>query len=182
MNIIQAKARKLSPVKAADSRKRVTILGSTGSVGTQTIDLIQRDPSKYKVVALTARRNLAKLVEQARQFQPEMVVVADESKYEEVKTALNGTRINVAAGAAAIVEAAEMDSDWVMSAIVGAAGLPGTLAAVKRGAVVAFANKETLVCAGPLMMTLGRSSCRWTASITPFGRCLSLIARIPSHA
>jgi 1-deoxy-D-xylulose-5-phosphate reductoisomerase len=85
---------------------------------------------------------------------PELVVIADESQYRALKDALADTNIAVAAGAKAVVEAAEAESDWVMSAIVGAAGLPGTLAATRRGATIAFANKETLVCAGPLMMKL----------------------------
>jgi 1-deoxy-D-xylulose-5-phosphate reductoisomerase len=141
-------------IAVAPRRRRVTILGSTGSVGCQTIDLISRAPEQYDVVALTAQKNVAKLAEQARLLKPEMVVIADESRYAALKEALAGTNIAVAAGAQAIVEAAEADSDWVMSAIVGAAGLPGTLAAAKRGKVIAFANKETLVCAGPLMMKL----------------------------
>ena len=87
-------------------------------------------------------------------MKPELAVIADESQYQALKEALAGTNIAVAAGAKAVVEAAEADSDWVMSAIVGAAGLPGTLAAARRGATIAFANKETLVCAGPLMMKL----------------------------
>jgi len=140
--------------KPIPARRRVAILGSTGSVGCQTIDLISRAPEKYEVVALTANKNIKLLVEQARLLNPEFVVVADESQYQALKDALAGTNIAVAAGAAAVVEAAESDSDWVMSAIVGAAGLPGTLAAAKRGVTVAFANKETLVCAGPLMMKL----------------------------
>jgi 1-deoxy-D-xylulose-5-phosphate reductoisomerase len=134
--------------------RRVTILGSTGSVGTQTIDLITRQPDQYQVVALTARQNVKLLAEQARLLRPELVVIADDSQYQALKDALAGTTIAVAAGAKAVIEAAEADADWVMSAIVGAAGLPGTLAAVRRGATVAFANKETLVCAGPLMMEL----------------------------
>lgn len=141
-------------IKVKSQKKRVAILGSTGSVGCQTIDLIERDPQKYEVVALTALKNVAKLVEQARTLKPELVVIADESKYQELKAALADTNIVVAAGAKAVVEAAQADSEWVMSAIVGAAGLPGTLAAAKRGATIAFANKETLVCAGPLMMKL----------------------------
>jgi len=149
--MIEATAKKLAPVK---TRKRVTILGSTGSVGAQTIDLIQRAPEAYDVVALTAHKNVEKLVEQAKLLKPELVVIADESQYAALKTALAGTNIAVAAGAQAVIEAAQTDSDWVMSAIVGAAGLPGTLAAARRGAVIAFANKETLVCAGPLMMKL----------------------------
>lgn len=151
MSIIQAKPKQR--LKAGPCR-RVTILGSTGSVGCQTIDLISRAPKKYEVVALTAKKNVAKLIEQARLLKPELAVIADESLYQILKDALADTNIAVAAGAQAVVEAAEADSDWVMAAIVGAAGLPATLAAAKRGAIVAFANKETLVCAGPLMMRL----------------------------
>jgi len=136
------------------SKRRVTILGSTGSVGCQTIDLITRNPEKYEVVALTANKNIDKLIEQARLLSPELVVVGDESHYQSVKDALANTNIAVGAGAKAIIEAASADADWVMSAIVGTAGLPGTLAAARRGKTVAFANKETLVCAGPLMMQL----------------------------
>ncbi len=132
----------------------VTILGSTGSVGTQTIDLITRQPEKYQVVALSANTNVKLLVEQARLLNPQCVVIANDTKYAEAKDALADTDITVMAGAGAVVEAAEMDSDWVMTAIVGAAGLPSTLAAARRGMKVAFANKETLVCAGPLMMDL----------------------------
>ncbi|HBM91075.1 MAG TPA: 1-deoxy-D-xylulose-5-phosphate reductoisomerase [Rhodospirillaceae bacterium] len=134
--------------------RRVTILGSTGSVGTQTIDLISREPEKYQVVALSANTNVKLLVEQARLLKPQCVVIADDTKYAETKEALSDTNITVAAGAESVVDAAEMDSDWVMAAIVGAAGLPSTLAAARRGIKVAFANKETLVCAGPLMMDL----------------------------
>ena len=145
-----------APLKKSTARakKRVTILGSTGSVGCQTIDLVSRSPEAYEVVALTAHRNVAKLVEQARALHPELVVIADESQYQALKSALADTNIAVAAGAKAVEDAAAGDSDWVMSAIVGAAGLPGTLAAARRGATIAFANKETLVCAGPLMMKL----------------------------
>jgi len=139
---------------AASTRRRVAILGSTGSVGTQTLDLISRAPDKYQVVALTAHTNVQRLSEQAHALKPELVVIADETKYQELKEAVADLNIEVAAGAAAVVEAAERDSDWVMAAIVGAAGLPSTLAAAKRGTKVAFANKETLVCAGPLMMDL----------------------------
>ncbi len=147
-----AQAVKTKPTTAP--RRRVTILGSTGSVGCQTIDLIARDPGKYQVVALTARQNVAKLVEQARLLNPEMAVIADENRYQELKDALADTKIAVSAGAEAVVDAAEADAEWVMAAIVGAAGLPSTMAAARRGAMVAFANKETLVCAGPLMMKL----------------------------
>ncbi|KAA0581244.1 1-deoxy-D-xylulose-5-phosphate reductoisomerase [Azospirillum sp. B21] len=130
----------------------VTILGSTGSVGTQTVDLVSRDPERFPVEALTANRNATLLAKQARDLNARLAVVADPSAYAELKDLLSGTGIEVAAGAAAVAHAAERPADWVMSAIVGAAGLEPTLAAVRRGAIVAFANKETLVCAGSLMM------------------------------
>lgn len=144
----------LKAARALSTRKRISILGSTGSIGCQTIDLILRNPQAYDIVALTANRNLPLLVEQAKQLKPELVVIGDESQYQALKDALTGTNIAVAAGSKAIEEAAAAESDWVMSAIVGAAGLPGTLAAARRGATIAFANKETLVCAGPLMMQM----------------------------
>ncbi len=134
--------------------RRIAILGSTGSVGSQTIDLISRAPEKYHVVALTAKSNVKRLAEQALALKPELVVVSEEAKYQELKEALAGTKIEVAAGADAVTEAAARDSDWIMAAIVGAAGLPSTLAAAKRGKAIAFANKETLVCAGPIMMDM----------------------------
>ena len=142
---------KIQPVAA---RRKIAILGSTGSVGQQTIDLITRAPEAYETIALTANKNIAKLVEQAKILRPHLAVVADDTQYQALKDALSGTGITAAAGAQAVVEAAQMDSDWVMSAILGAAGLPGTLAAARRGVTIAFANKETLVCAGSLMMKL----------------------------
>lgn len=138
----------------AEHPRSVAVLGSTGSVGTQTIDLLVREPEKYHVVALSANKNVKLLAEQTRQLNPEMVVIADESKYQDLKDALSGHKVEICAGAQAVVDAAQRPSDWVMAAIVGAAGLPSTLAAARRGAMVAFANKETLVCAGPLMMDL----------------------------
>lgn len=131
--------------------RRVTILGSTGSVGCNTIDLIERNPGAFEVEALTANKNVKLLAEQARRLKPQMAVVADPALYGELKAALAGTNIAVAAGPEALVEAAERPASWVMSAIVGAAGLKATLAAVNRGACVALANKESLVCAGDLM-------------------------------
>ncbi|KAA0678397.1 1-deoxy-D-xylulose-5-phosphate reductoisomerase [Roseomonas genomospecies 6] len=137
---------------AADAPRRVTILGSTGSVGTQTVDLVARDPERFPVESLTANRNVALLAEQARQLRPKLAVVADPAAYADLKEALAGTGVEAAAGPQAVAEAAERPADWVMAAIVGAAGLEPTLAAVRRGACVAFANKEVLVCAGALMM------------------------------
>jgi 1-deoxy-D-xylulose-5-phosphate reductoisomerase len=136
----------------ADAPRSVTILGSTGSVGTQTVDLVSRNPERFPVEALTANRNVALLAQQARQLKARMAVVADPAAYVELKALLSGTGIEVAAGSEAVAAAAERSADWVMAAIVGAAGLEPTLAAIRRGAIVAFANKEVLVCAGALMM------------------------------
>ncbi|MEE8279779.1 MAG: 1-deoxy-D-xylulose-5-phosphate reductoisomerase [Alphaproteobacteria bacterium] len=143
--------RKRESVQDAEPR-RITILGSTGSVGCNTIDLIQRRPELYTVEALTANSNAKQLAEQARKLRPNRAVIADERCYGDLKEALAGTGIEVGAGAKALVEAASLPADWVMAAIVGAAGLEPTLTAVRRGATVAFANKECLVCAGELMM------------------------------
>ncbi|MBL4721707.1 MAG: 1-deoxy-D-xylulose-5-phosphate reductoisomerase, partial [Alphaproteobacteria bacterium] len=115
------------------SPKSVTILGSTGSVGCSTIDLIERNPDDYVVEALTAWRNAELLVEQALKLRPQFVAIGDEDCYKAVKDALAGTAIEVGAGAAAIVEAAKRPSELVISAIVGAAGLAPTMAAVGRG-------------------------------------------------
>jgi 1-deoxy-D-xylulose-5-phosphate reductoisomerase len=131
--------------------RRVTILGSTGSIGCNTIDLIERNPGAFVIEALTANKNVKLLAEQARRLRPQLAVVADPARYGDLKQALAGTNIAVAAGPEALVEAAERPASWVMSAIVGAAGLKATLAAVRRGACVALANKESLVCAGDLM-------------------------------
>ncbi len=137
---------------AVESPRRVTILGSTGSVGTNTVDLIERNRGNYLVEALTANNNVELLAEQALRLKPRKAVVADEGHYAELKAALSGSGIEAAAGLEAVVEAAMLPADWVMAAIVGAAGLQPTLAAVRRGAVVALANKECLVSAGQLMM------------------------------
>jgi 1-deoxy-D-xylulose-5-phosphate reductoisomerase len=132
--------------------RRVTILGSTGSVGCNTVDIIRRDPVAYQVEALTANNNVDLLIEQALLLKPRLAVIGVESQYARLKEALAGTGIDVAAGRAAVIEAAARPSDWVMSAIVGAAGLEPTLAAVRRGAMIGLANKETLVCAGEVVM------------------------------
>jgi len=135
-----------------DAPLRITILGSTGSIGTNTIDLIERDPASYRVEALTAYRSVELLAEQARKFDARFVAIADPDKYADLKSAMSGTDAEIAAGPDAIVEAAARDADWVMAGIVGAAGLEPTLEAARQGAVVAFANKECLVCAGDLML------------------------------
>lgn len=136
-----------------DKVRSLTILGSSGSIGCSTIDLVDADPEKWRVVALTAHRNVNKLAEQARRLRPEIAVIADPAFYKDLKSALAGTDIEVAAGPQAVIEAAARPSDFVMAGIVGAAGLAPTLAAVERGAVVGLANKECLVCAGDIMMS-----------------------------
>jgi 1-deoxy-D-xylulose-5-phosphate reductoisomerase len=144
--------------KAPSARARtkgprwVTILGSTGSVGCNTIDVVERYPDDYRVDALTAHSNVDKLVEQALRLKPRFVAIGDEKLYDKLKDGLAGSGIAVGGGRSAVIEAAARPSDWVMSAIVGAAGLEPTLAAVRRGAMIGLANKETLVCAGALMM------------------------------
>ncbi|MCW5772944.1 MAG: 1-deoxy-D-xylulose-5-phosphate reductoisomerase [Rhodospirillaceae bacterium] len=132
--------------------RRITILGSTGSIGCNTIDLVEREPERYFVEALTANRNVALLAEQARRLRPRIAVVADPQHYRALREALSGTNIEVAAGDAAVVEAASRPVDWMMAGIVGAAGLAPTLAGVRQGTIVALANKETLVCAGELVL------------------------------
>jgi 1-deoxy-D-xylulose-5-phosphate reductoisomerase len=131
--------------------KRVTILGSTGSVGRNTVELVAADRARFAVEALVANRNVALLAEQARALGARRAVVADESALGDLRAALAGSGIEAAGGAAAVVEAADMPADIVMAAIVGAAGLAPTLAAIRRGATIGLANKETLVCAGALV-------------------------------
>lgn len=136
--------------------RNVTILGSTGSVGVNTVELIElhnrEKPGTYRVVALTANTNVKDLADQARRLKPAFVAIADPDKFTELKQALFGSDIEIGAGPQAVEEAAARNSDWVMAAIIGAAGLRPTLAAVSRGATVALANKECLVCAGDLFM------------------------------
>ena len=132
--------------------RSVTILGSTGSVGCTTGELVEQEPDRFVVEALVANNSIDKLAEQARRLKPRFVAIANEAKYAALKDALSGTGIEIGAGAQAVVEAAERPADWVMAAIVGAAGLHPTLAAVRRGATVGLANKETLVCAGEIVM------------------------------
>ncbi len=136
--------------------RRVTILGSTGSIGVSTLDLVSHAEQPVEVAALVGNRNIARLAEQALRWRPQVVVAADESLHGELKDRLAGSGIATAAGTNAVLEAATMDADWVMSAIVGAAGLAPTLAAARTGATVALANKESLVCAGPALLETSR--------------------------
>jgi 1-deoxy-D-xylulose-5-phosphate reductoisomerase len=135
-----------------DRRRSLSIFGATGSVGLSTLDLVRQHRDKYHIVALTANCNAAELAKWAKEFEPEIAVVADESAYPALKDALAGTTTKAAAGPAALVEAAQMGADWTMAAIVGCAGLPPTMAAIEAGKTVALANKEALVSAGDVMM------------------------------
>lgn len=146
----------LNPAKLApdtDSAPRcVTILGSTGSVGCNTVDLIERNPDAFVVEALTANRNVKLLAEQARRLNPKTVVLADPEGYKALQEALAGTDIAITAGPEAVIEAASQPADLVMASIVGAAGLKPTLAAIRRGATIGLANKECLVSAGEVFV------------------------------
>ena len=138
--------------------RSVTVLGSTGSVGTQTIELLEADPNSFRVRALVAGRNAVLLAQQAIALRAEMAVVADPSAYPALRDALVGTGIQAAAGADAVIQAAAMQADWTMAAITGAAGLAPTLAAIRRGAYVSLANKEALVSAGDVMLAAVREA------------------------
>jgi len=150
---VTALSRADDPAKSGLERpRRVTILGSTGSVGHSTVDLLLRNRAAFTVEAVTANRNAKLLAEQARQLNARFAAVADPREYETLKEALAGSGIEAGCGAEALIEAAERPADMIMAGIVGSAGLGPTLAAVRRGRIVAFANKEVLVCAGSLFM------------------------------
>lgn len=136
--------------------KSVSILGATGSVGLNTMDLIARDPGRYRVEALTANQNVEELISAVRRVKPRLAVIGDPGKYQILRDALAGSGTEAAAGRDAVIEAASRPADWIMAAIVGAAGLAPTLAAVAQGTTVAIANKECLVCAGDHMMDVVR--------------------------
>ena len=134
------------------ARKRISVLGATGSVGTSTLDLVGRNPHMFEIVALTARDNVDALAECAKRHRAALAVIVDEGRYHELKERLAGTGIEAAAGAAALEEAAGRPADCVMAGISGAAGLGPTMAAVRQGRRVALANKECLVSAGEIFM------------------------------
>lgn len=134
-----------------DGPRRVSIFGATGSVGRQTLDVIAQSGGRMVVEALVAGRDTEKLARAARESRARFAVVADPAGYAGLRAALSGSGIEVAAGPDAVIEAARRPAETVMAAIVGAAGLASTLAAIERGATIALANKETLVCAGDLV-------------------------------
>ncbi len=137
--------------------RRVSIFGATGSVGQNTIDLIARALDDYEVVALTGGRNVMQLAKDARRLRAQVAVTADETRLEELRAALAGSGVEAAAGRGALIESAQRPADWVMSAIVGAAGLEPGLRALEQGATLALANKESMVCAGALMMRTAKA-------------------------
>jgi len=136
-------------------KKNLAVLGSTGSVGTQTLEVVACFPDRFEVSVLTAGRNADLLIQQAIMFQPKLVVLSDEQAYNQVKEALTGTGIEVSYGEDALVDAVQLDEiDIVLTAIVGSVGLRPTIAAIKKGKDIALANKETLVVAGELIKNL----------------------------
>jgi 1-deoxy-D-xylulose-5-phosphate reductoisomerase len=138
--------------------RSVTILGATGSIGASTIDLIKRERSRYRVEALSANTNATALAALARELNARFAAIADPSAYDELKSALAGSGIAAGAGESALIEAAAHPAEWVIGAITGAAGLKPTLTAAERGAIVAIANKECLVCAGTLFMRRAKAA------------------------
>src|SRR6195952_4053193 len=138
---------------AAPSAVRVvTVLGATGSIGDSTMDLLRASRGRYQVEALTAHTNVQALAKLAKEFGARFAAIADPKRLSELKDALAGTGIECGAGESAIIEAASRPADWLMAAVSGAAGLKPALAAVDRGATIALANKECLVCAGDFFM------------------------------
>jgi 1-deoxy-D-xylulose-5-phosphate reductoisomerase len=137
---------------------RLSILGATGSIGQNTLRVVEHAPERYRMTALTAQDNVAELAKLAQRFQPEFVAIGNDAHYTALKNALAGTDIRVAAGAESLVEAASMDADSLVAGIVGAAGLAPTYAALQPGKRVLLANKECLVCAGDLFMQRAQES------------------------
>ena len=148
----------LNSAVAGDGSRTVTVLGSTGSVGTSTVDLLAANPGRYRVQALVGGRNVALLAAQAIRLGASLAVIADSALHGELAVALAGTGIQAAAGDDAVLQAAKDPADWTMAAITGAAGLPSTLAAIRRGGAIALANKEALVCAGEVMLQAVRDA------------------------
>ncbi len=144
--------------------RRISIFGATGSIGQSALDLIGRNRGAYQVVALTGGRNVAQLAKDARQFDAEIAVTAFDECLDDLQSALAGSGVRVAAGQAALLEAADIQADWILSAIVGAAGLAPGFRALRHGTTLALANKESLVAAGPILLSEAK---RYGARILP---------------
>lgn len=138
--------------------RSISIFGATGSVGTSTLDLVRLNPSAYRVVALTAHSDAAGLAKLAREFSAEVAVIGDSAQHGALADALDGSATQVWSGAQALLDAADIDADWTMAAIVGCAGLAPIMRSLLRGRSVALANKEALVSSGALMIEAARSS------------------------
>lgn len=165
-------------------RRSVSILGVTGSIGRSTTDVIEQvraGGGEIVVEAITAGQNLTALADACRRLQPRFAAVADASQLIDARAALSGLNVEVGAGASALEEAGARPADWVMSAIVGAAGLPPTLAAVRRGAAVAIANKECLICAGPLMLKAAADSGAKLLPVDSEHNAIFQVLTHPSH-
>jgi 1-deoxy-D-xylulose-5-phosphate reductoisomerase len=159
--------------------RSISIFGATGSVGTSTLDLIERNPDDFSVVALTAQSDVAGLAAAARRTGAKLAVIGDPALYDALKEALAGSDTEAAAGPDAIVDAARCDADWTMAAIVGCAGLRPVMATLERGGTVALANKEALVSAGALMMRAAEAS---GATLLPVDSEHNAIFQCYSHA
>ncbi len=140
------------------SRRTISILGATGSVGTSTLDLVERSPERFEVIALTAAKNVAALADAARRTSAKLAVIDDDALLAELEQRLAGTGCRAASGREALDEAAAGKAEWVMAAIVGCAGLEPVMAAIEAGRTIALANKEALVTAGSLMTDAARRS------------------------
>lgn len=138
--------------------RTVTVLGCTGSIGVSTLSLFEESGAPVEIVALTAGRNVERLAEQALKWRPRLAVIEDERLLPDLRQRLAGSGIETAAGAAGVLAAAQAPAEWVMSAIVGSAGLAPTLAAARRGATIGLANKESLVCAGPALLAAAKAA------------------------
>lgn len=133
---------------------RLSVLGSTGSIGQNTLDLVRNsEPGRFKIVALSANKNAERLVEQAREFNPEFVALASDQNSDILRQGLSGLNVEIGIGRSAVIDAGARDADFVMAAIIGAAGLEPTLAAIDQGAKIGLANKESLVCAGDFVLS-----------------------------
>lgn len=144
--------------------RRISVFGATGSIGQNTLDLVRRAKGDYQVVALTGAQNIAQLAADAMDCRAEVAVTSDPARLEDLRAALAGSDVVAAAGPQALIEAAARPADWIMSAIVGVAGLEPGLEALKHGTTLALANKESLVCAGPLLMAQAK---RYGATVLP---------------
>ena len=161
------------------ARRTVSILGATGSIGTSTLDLIERAPERFEVIALTAQSDVAGLADAARRTGARLAVIGDPAAYGPLKAALAGSGVEAAAGPDALIAAARGGADWTMAAIVGSAGLAPVMAALESGGTVALANKEALVCAGALVMAAVR---RHGATLLPVDSEHNAVFQCYDHA